>query len=248
MPSNIMRSVYLRLRGLRKKHRIYNHLSPRETFQRIYRTKTWGNDGEQFYSGAGSRGPVAEQYCASVIKFIQEHKVRSVVDLGCGDFYVGRRIQEATGVSYIGIDVVPELIEHHKDTVHHPLISFQCADITSDRLPPADLCLIRQVLQHLSNKEIAKVLANLGSFSQVLISEHLPIHPQSINHDKPHGPDVRAIYGSGVYVELPPFSMPMVEMWKFSMKKDTILRTVLLKQTGSGTANAAPFNLQGTAE
>lgn len=235
---NLMRSACLRLRSLRKKHRIYNDLSLRETFQRIYRVKAWGDDGGQFYSGPGSRGPVSEQYCASVIKFIQDHQVRSVVDLGCGDFSVGKQIEEATGVRYTGIDVVPELIEHHRSMVHNPLISFQCADITNDPLPSADLCLIRQVLQHLSNDEIAKVLANLGSFSRVLISEHIPVHPESINHDKPHGPDVRDKYGSGIYVELPPFSMPAVELWAFPLRSNSLLRTVLLRQTGSRIADA----------
>ncbi len=245
---NRVRSIYLRLRNLREKHRIYGHLSPRETFQRIYRTKTWGDNGELFYSGAGSRGPAADEYCAFVIRFIQDHQVRSVVDLGCGDFYVGRRIEEATGVRYVGIDVVPELIEHHRGTAHDPLISFQCADIASDPLPPADLCLIRQVLQHLSNQEIAKVLANLGGFSQVLISEHVPVYPDSINCDKPHGPDVRQIHGSGVYVEQPPFSMPAVELWNFPLKKDSLLRTMLLSQTGSGTGDAQPENRQRIAQ
>jgi SAM-dependent methyltransferase len=161
-----------------------------------------------------------------------------VADLGCGDFSVGKRIVEATGVRYIGIDVVPEIIEHHRKTVQNPLVSFHCADITSDPLPPADLCLIRQVLQHLDNKEIAKALTNLGGFSQVLISEHVPVHPKSINHDKTHGPDVRAIYGSGVYVEQPPFSMPVAELWNFQLKKDSLLRTVLYSQSGQGITEA----------
>ncbi len=218
--------------------RIYGSLSVAETFRRIYRTKAWGDDGEAFHSGSGSRGAAAEQYCAFVIKFIREHQVQSVVDLGCGDFSVGKHIAEETGVRYIGIDVVPELIEHHTSTVRNSLILFQCADITSDPLPTADLCLIRQVLQHLSNEEISKVLANLGGFPRVLISEHVPVNPRLINVDKPHGPDVRVRYGSGVYLEKPPFSKPVVEVWKYPLNKNSILRTVLLNQKDSGVADA----------
>jgi SAM-dependent methyltransferase len=223
---------------LRKKHRIYSDLSLPDTFRRIYSTKTWGDDGGAFYSGSGSRGPVSDHYCASVIKFIQESGVRSVVDLGCGDFSIGGRIVEATGVRYVGIDVVPELIEHHRSTVRNPLVSFQLADITSDPLPQADLGLIRQVLQHLDNREIAKALRNLGTFSRVLISEGVPVHPQSVNRDKPHGPDVRGLFGSGVYVDEPPFSMPAAELWNFPFKKNSTLRTVLFSQAGPGIADA----------
>jgi len=234
MISNTIRSACLRLRSLRKKHRIYNQLSLPDTFRRIYSTKSWGDDGGRFYSGSGSRGPASEHYCASVIRFIREHRIQSVVDLGCGDFSVGERIVEATGVQYTGIDVVPELIEHLKSTVDNPLVSFRCADITSDPLPAADLCLIRQVLQHLSNQEIAKALGNLGGFSNVLISEGVPVHPKSINRDKQHGPDVRALYGSGVYIEEPPFSMPVAELWSYPLKKDLVLKTVLFSRPEPG--------------
>ncbi len=159
--------------------------------------------------------------------------MRSIVDLGCGDFSVGRQILEGSSVRYTGIDVVPELIEHHKSTVQHPRASFQCADITNDPLPAADLCLVRQVLQHLSNGEIVRVLANLRNFSQILISEDVPVHPKSFNRDKPHGPDVRSYYGSGVYVERPPFSRTVSKLWEFPLTDNSLLRTVLLDQTAS---------------
>lgn len=217
------------LRRAPKTHRIYGSLSITETFQRIYRTREWGDDGSPYHSGSGSRGAASERYCTFVIDFIRKHNVRSVVDLGCGDFAIGRQIAEATSVNYTGIDVVPELIEHHIRTERNPLFHFQCADITSDPLPTADLCLICQVLQHLSNDEIVKVLNNLGGFQQVLITEHLPLQPRSINLDKPHGPDVRVRYGSGVYLELPPFSMPTHEVWRIPHYKKSILKAVLLE-------------------
>jgi SAM-dependent methyltransferase len=233
MLSSLVKSAYVRLWVLPRTHRTYNALSVAETFRNIYRTKAWGDNGEPFCSGTGSRGPISEQYCAFVIKFIRDHQVQSVVDLGCGDFSVGRQIVEGSGVNYTGIDVVPELIEHHKSTVQDPRVSFKCADITKDPLPGADLCLVRQVLQHLSNGEIIKVLANLRNFSQVLISEDVPVQPKSFNRDKPHGPDVRTYYGSGVYIERPPFSRPVSKLWELPLKGDSLLRTVLLDRPAS---------------
>ncbi len=142
----LVKSAYLHLWILPRIHRAYRDLSVAETFQRIYRTKSWGDNGEAFCSGSGSREEAAELYCAFVIQFIRDHQLQSITDLGCGDFYVGKRIVEATGVRYTGIDVVPELIEHHKKSVKDPRVSFSCLDISSDPLPPSDLCLIRQVL------------------------------------------------------------------------------------------------------
>jgi SAM-dependent methyltransferase len=222
-------SVYVHLWTLPKIRRTYKTLSVSETFRKIYGTKAWGDNGGPFCSGAGSHGVIADQYCALVIKFIQDNQIESVVDLGCGDFAVGKRIVEATNVRYCGIDVVPELIEYHKRTVNDPRVTFQCTDITSEPLPSADLCLIRQVLQHLSNDEIMKALTNMRNFAQILVSEDVPVRPRMFNRDKPHGPDVRS--GSGVYVEQPPFSRMFTQMWELPLSERSILRTVLLDQT-----------------
>lgn len=224
-------SLYAHLWRLPKFRRTYRKLSVAETFRHVYRNKAWGDNGTPFYSGAGSHGPVSEQYCAFVSRFIRDNHVESVVDLGCGDFSVGRRIVETTGARYSGIDVVPELIEYHQTTVLDSRASFQCADITKDPLPTAELCLVRQVFQHLSNEEIMEVLGNLRRFPWILISEDVPVRPKFFNRDKPHGPDVRAYYDSGVYVERPPFSVASTQIWESPLTANTLLRTVLIDQT-----------------
>jgi hypothetical protein len=228
-----LRSVYTRFWVLPRIHRTYEKLSLAETFQRIYRTKAWVGNGESFSSGSGSRGNAADVYCRFVCSFIEKNQIRSMVDLGCGDFAVGRRLVDRTGITYTGVDIVPELIEHHKSTVRQALVNFACIDITTDRPPDAELCLVRQVLQHLSNREIAKVLANLNKYRFTLISEDVPIRPKMFNRDKPHGPDVRAYYRSGVYVDKPPFSMRISEQWEVPLGAKSLLRTVLVGQVCS---------------
>jgi SAM-dependent methyltransferase len=228
---NLPRSLLTRFWRVPRIDRNYKDLSVAETFREIYRTKAWGYNGAPFYSGEGSLGPVLEQYCDLLVKFIRDHQVQSVVDLGCGDFAVGKRITEATSVLYTGVDVVPELIKHHMSKAVGPRVTFLCADITADPLPQGDLYLMRQVLQHLSNSEIAKALENLGSASRTLISEDVAIRPKWFNLDKSHGPDVRSYSGSGVYLDQPPFSLPVLELWNISLTKNTMLRTILLDRT-----------------
>lgn len=230
MALDLLKSVYRRFWGSHLDQRSYERMSVPQTFSKIYRTKAWGDNGQPFYSGPGSHGPSSDLYCEAVISFIKEHGVQSIVDFGCGDFSIGRRIVEATNVRYTGVDVVSDLIKHHKKTVNDPRVSFQCADITKDPLPPAELCLIRQVLQHLANREIAKVLDRLDSYPKVLISEHVPIDPKSYNHDMLHGPDVRWDYDSGVYVDQPPFSIAARELWTFPLQENALVRTVLIER------------------
>jgi len=225
-----MRSLYRRWWVLPRIHRRYRRLPLQETFQRIYSTHTWVGRGGRFSSGIGSYGLASDQYCAFVTEFVQEHGIQSVIDLGCGDFAVGRRITEACNIRYLGVDIVPELIEHHRNTFQDGRIEFLHADVTTDRLPDAELCLVRQVLQHLSNEEIDRILANLGQYPYVLISEEVPIHARSFNRDKPHGPDIRGYYGSGVWVEHAPFLKPISQVWSIRMGENSELRTVLLRK------------------
>jgi len=224
----ILRSIYTKFWVLPRIHRTYEALTLAETFRKIYLTKAWGGSGEPFSSGAGSRGDVAEVYCRFVTKFIKDRRIKSVLDLGCGDFEVGRQIVDRTKITYTGVDIVPELIQHHQSTAKDPCVNFACLDITRDNLPDAELCLVRQVLQHLSNREISQVLANLEGYRYVLISEDVPLRPKVFNRDKPHGPDVRSYYGSGVYIDEPPFSMTVSEKWEVPLGVRSLLRTVLV--------------------
>ena len=233
-----MRWVYRRLWVLPRTHRTYKDLTIAETFQRIYRTKMWGGDDGPFFSGLGSRGSAAKQYCDFVIQFIRDRQVQNVVDLGCGDFAVGATIVHATEISYTGIDVVPELIEYHKMSANDPRVKFQCADITLDHLPGADLCLVRQVLQHLSNAEIVRVLGNLRNYKYTLISEDVPVRPRSFNRDKPHGPDIRGYYGSGVWVDRPPFDFPISMAREIPISDSSLLRIVLITENSTGKYSA----------
>jgi SAM-dependent methyltransferase len=225
-----MKQIRLRYWVLPRIHKAFGSLTVEETFRKIYFSKAWGDEGSTFSSGAGSRGPASEQYCAAVADFIRTRHIRSVVDLGCGDFFVGSQLVEATNITYTGIDVVPELIQHLKSTVKTKQVDFLCADITSHALPAADLCLIRQVLQHLSNEEIEQVLSNVRHYPLILVSEDVPVRPKSFNRNKPHGPDVRGYFGSGVFLDQAPFSKPAAEMWRFELRQDAVLRTVLLSQ------------------
>lgn len=209
-------------------HSEYEKLSVEDTFRTIYRKRVWGSNGQQFYSGPGSHGPASDKYCDAITEFIREQEIQRVIDLGCGDFSVGRRIVEGAEAEYIGVDVVSELIAHHSKTFVDPRVSFFCANIITDDLPVADLCLIRQVLQHLTNDEIAEVLKRLAHFPKVIIAEDIPLQPISFNHDMTHGPDARADFGSGVYLDKPPFSLPVTEIAEVPLTETRILRIVLV--------------------
>lgn len=227
---------YLNNRQVKKNQKIYENLSVKEVFTKIYKNNMWGGVKGEYFSGPGSLDPSVVKYTNIIKNFIIKHKIIKVVDLGCGDFRVGRQII-ISGMHYIGTDIVKPLVDHNKLMYSNENISFLCLDIIKDELPEGQLCLIRQVLQHLSNQEIVKILKKIKQYQYVIITEHMPDPLRKIipNKDKPHGPDIRILYDSGVYLDLFPFNVKIskilldTEIKDYSLCKGERLRTFLVE-------------------
>jgi hypothetical protein len=179
-----------------------------EIFSRVYRNNLWGRRwGQKFCSGPGSHDEtVVGPYAQAVREFLAElPRPPDVVDLGCGDFQVGRRIRQACG-SYVACDVVPELIRYNSKAFAGQHVEFKCVNIIEDDLPEGEVVFLRQVLQHLSNEQIARVLPKLTRFRFVVITEHLPGSPEFVpNLDHQIGSGIRVTRNSGVVLTAPPF-------------------------------------------
>ncbi len=182
-----------------------------KVFEEIYASGVWGRDesgSDKFFSGSGSRNPaVVLPYVEAVRKFLSELPAKpSLVDIGCGDFYVGRQLTDCTE-RYTGCDVVPALIEYNNQKYKAPNLDFVTLDITAEPPPRGEVGCIRQVFQHLSNTEISRALVQLrGAFRYLIITEHLPSDPSFVpNLDKPTGPNIRMDVNSGVDIGRDPF-------------------------------------------
>jgi len=237
-------AALLRARKRRQWAQIRQHyagLSVAEAFDKIYRSKAWGRlDDEAFYSGFGSDQEFAVPYTEWVTRFIIEHDVKNVVDLGCGDFRVGRLLCAANNVRYVGLDVVPDLISYNQSRFGREGVEFRGGNIIEDELPDGDLCLIRQVLQHLSNEEIVRVLAKCGKYRHLLITEEIYAgRRMRPNYDKPHAPDNRLYDRSGVYLDLPPYSLNHKVVLELNASSESVLRTSLVEGVASASQTAS---------
>jgi SAM-dependent methyltransferase len=209
----------------------YAALKVEDCFSEIYRTKLWGEaDGEAYCSGGGSDASFAVPYVQQIQALVAKHKIQTVVDLGCGDFRVGRLICAQCDVRYVGVDVVPDLIAYNRSRFGGSQVEFRCANLIDDELPDGELCMIRQVLQHLSNAEISRVLAKCAKYQHVLVTEEVFTEPGSRpNLDIAHGPDNRASDNSGVFLDLPPFSFKTTTILEIPVPGDkSVIRTVLI--------------------
>jgi SAM-dependent methyltransferase len=132
-----------------------------------------------------------------------------VVDLGCGDFHVGRQLRPFAA-RYVAVDVVPELIERNRRLPDATDVEFRCLDIVSDPLPDGDVAIVRQVLQHLSNADIAEVVPKLRQYRHLVVTDHQPEGTFTPNLDMPTGPHIRVGLGSAVDLAAAPFHLPHV--------------------------------------
>ncbi len=179
-----------------------------DAFSEIYDKNLWGGDSGEFCSGGGSVGEHAAKYAERIALYIADNEIENVVDLGCGDFRVGAQFV-SDKIQYVGCDVVPHLVDHNNHTFGNERVEFRCVNIIDDELPRGELCLIRQVLQHLSNQQISAVLAKAKNYDHLVITEHFPVDETDYtpNLDKSHGPGVRLAKNSAVAVDKPPFNL-----------------------------------------
>jgi SAM-dependent methyltransferase len=193
-----------------RRRRLNSRKDTGEVFDDIYRRGEWGKgNGEGPYSGPGSRGSAIDEYVKVVSDFVGEHGIASIVDIGCGDFYVGGRLLDRLrpDISYVGLDVSRVIIAHNRREHGRANVRFEWVDATAGPLPDGDLCLVRQVMQHLSNAEIQAMLRQLAKFRYVIVTEHHPAGLLRANADKAHGGDTRVIDGSAVVLDQPPFNV-----------------------------------------
>jgi len=194
--SSIKRRSFARLRRLR--------LGPREeAFATIYRDRQWGRHtaDHDFFSGPGSLPENFGPYVQLVNDYIARHPISRVLDLGCGDYRVSHAL-ELRGAQYLGVDIVSSLIAHNTRHFGSQQVRFARLDIVVDPLPPADLCLVRQVLQHLSNADIQALLLRLDAYEHVLVLDG------SITKEATPGENVDVPTGGfrrgGLYLEAAP--------------------------------------------
>ncbi|MFH1171172.1 MAG: methyltransferase [bacterium] len=135
----------------------------KEIFERVYNEKFWYKG-----SGAGSLPQNTIALRKLLQTYFREQEIHSLLDLGCGDWKM-MRLMDLTEISYFGIDIVPTVIENDKNQFERGTIHFLLDDIRTAPLPPADLVLLKDVLQHWSQEEILSFLPRLRPYRHVLV-------------------------------------------------------------------------------
>ena len=214
MINQILKKIFWKLFNLKKvllkKYHLiknYGFVSNEEIFDRVYKEKIWNKTSSLDYdSGPGSHNvDILKPYLDVILSFLNENRNMIIIDLGCGDFNVGSNLIKFSK-KYIAIDVVGSLIDRNKKSFKSSKLTFKKIDAVYEDIPFGDCILIKEVFQHISNKEIKLILKKLINFKYLIITESEPLINFKPNKNKLRGPDCRTDISSGIIIDKPPFN------------------------------------------
>ena len=169
----------------------------KDVFERIYAQNGWG-DGES-RSGFGSDEKQTEAIRAVLPGLFSELGVKSVLDVPCGDFNWMRLL--GLEIDYLGADIVRAVIERNRRLYEKPGRRFQLLDVTRDTIPKVDIILCRDLLVHLSFRDIRAALSNISrSGVRYLLTTTFP--------SRNTNGDIETGQWRPLNLQRPPFSFP----------------------------------------
>lgn len=189
-------------------------------FAKIYKQGAWGRNEEgKGSSGWGSTMKATEEYRLFLENMLAMLDIKTVVDVGCGDWEFSQAI-DWDGIDYLGIDVVREVIARNKKKYASDNINFMHGDALTMKLPEADLLICKEVLQHLTNADIIKFSKQLSKFKYCLITNDISRKSRDNNIDIPRG------YWRCIDLMKPPFNFKGLNIFSYTERGQ--LKQVLL--------------------
>ncbi len=138
-------------------------------FTDIYKNKKW-KDNYGTDSGPGSSIECSKPYLDFLQEFCMSNNIKSILDLGCGDFNLMMHFN-FNKIEYVGIDIVDYIIVKNQQLYGISNIKFKCESITEYKMDNHyDLIILKDVFQHLSINNIKKILGNINKNKHVIIT------------------------------------------------------------------------------
>jgi hypothetical protein len=130
----------------------------KDTFTNIYENNGFGS--EESKSGPGSTLEETKILREKIKDLVKEKNIKSVVDIPCGDFNWMKEIVSSFE-SYIGGDIVEGAIKINIENYGGLNTKFIEFDLINDKIPDADLLIVRDVIGHLPLSDGEKVIKNI---------------------------------------------------------------------------------------
>lgn len=135
--------------GIKRRSPHLEHTELKDRFAQIYKDGVWvAHHDDVPLSGAGSTIEATAHLREQLPRILADLEAKVLLDVGCGDFNWMRTVE--LPCDYVGVDIVPAVIERNKSLYESTTRSFKVADIVASPAPSADVVICREVLFHLS--------------------------------------------------------------------------------------------------
>jgi hypothetical protein len=200
-------SIKYRVNRILHEKLLFKLASKESVFASIWRNNYWGS-GESL-SGPGSTLEQTANLRQKMPVMFDEMDIKSVFDAPCGDMHWMQYVLKDAKFTYLGGDIVGELVSVNKKKFANTEVNFIKFDMTTDVFPVADVWLCRAVFFHLSNRDIYLALEQfVDSNIKYMLTTNCVTGEQHINKDIVTG-DWRSLN-----LNLPPFNFPRESLWE----------------------------------
>jgi hypothetical protein len=153
--------------------------SVKTIFEEIFEKRIWHSSTS--VSGSGSEWKQTAEIRKHLPILLEKYKIKTLLDLPCGDFSWMQTLNLPVG-KYIGADIVEQIILQNQLKYQSDQRSFLVLDFINDKLPDADLILVRDAWVHLSDELVKASIQNLKK-SQItyLLTTHFPFEKRNID-------------------------------------------------------------------
>jgi SAM-dependent methyltransferase len=172
----------------------------RHKFDKVFQQNLF--HGRASKSGNGSSIEQTHEIAQKLPSLINRLKIQSFLDIPCGDLEWMSKV-ELAGAKYLGADIAPSLISHLK--AKFPEKEFALLDISEDSLPKVDLIFCRDLLVHLSNKDISSALKNIKASQSTYLATTTFVNRET-NIDLPM--ISRGVAWRTLNLQIQPFNFP----------------------------------------
>lgn len=200
-----------------------------EKFEEIYSLDEWTHG-----SGPGSIRKFNVPFLEYITQILREHNVRTIVDVGCGDFQMFTQF-DFRPARYLGLDVAGSVVERNQRKFGNFDVRFAIMPTNLSDLPEADLYIIKDVLIHLDNKTSVEIALSAVSKSNYVVF---------VNNVSNDAMDYNREIGIGdfrpVDVSLAPFDLEVIqhfvygESWAYDPHLPKILAFLLRRRVWPG--------------
>ena len=195
----------------------------KQVFTEIYDKQRWNElSGPEVQKDEQGHHPFTDY----LQNFIATHNISSIFDMGCGYGELLKNLNLPDNTSYLGLDIVDSVIAYNKLHYERANVSYDTVDDVKDLLKyKGDLLILKDVIQHWSNDQIAYARDHiLQNFKYAIIVNDI--------YSPGLGPVNSAIKTGGsrpLNLEISPFYMKLEVIKDYNAAPSRIKRIYLYK-------------------